>query len=671
MGATRAHSPSPDHAHGAATNRTDESRVDSGLGGRLERPIQHPTGVRKSFSPFPFGPHDRRGKTREYSSPANAAPCINKPTASLAVSAFQSVPLAAGRVIVSSSSAPPPAAFPPISASRAPAMSLSRPRRGREEEEEVEEEQGGGPAGGEGSTPAKRPRCSCPCCFRHQCSKDFYEGQIDILKKEMQCMSKGFIEERKVFQREMQEFYQNSQLQLQEQISEQNRSMELIREQLNTLISDIRTPGDHVPENSNLRTLPHQRKVRTCRLKFESKCCEDKYSGHVITADDGNPITVAIYDHDNKIIRNGPLSSLQVKIVVLDGEFNKENKEQWSRESFLNNIRVYGRTGKPPLLASELYVRLENGVANLCGIKFQDNVPSRKFRLGVMEADDRISETILEGISEPFTIKSGRGFSYRKDPHPSLSDPIYKLHKIQENGDRHRLLEKMHINQACKNISDHDWNTIVNHALSCKPGHRHYSYHIPAKDATMFFNSLYKIVGAEFNGKYTSYEELNDTQKGLVEVSKKKAYDNLKLVQYEGKNSVHEHQVIFGDKGNNYLPGLSSMPQSPSPLTRFHDGISPHGEVSESAPAQESPRPRQRWAKIVTVVTTLRFLNKKPQACPGEVSPTPTPTPETGFGMTYLSDNLMLGADIEMGPIPLIESSPWMTEWPLNFYEWE
>lgn len=69
-------------------------------------------------------------------------------------------------------------------------------------------------------------------------SRDFFEGQIEILKKEMQCMSKGFIEERKVFQREMQEFYQNCQLQLKEQIREQNRRVEqVIREQFNTLIS--------------------------------------------------------------------------------------------------------------------------------------------------------------------------------------------------------------------------------------------------------------------------------------------------------------------------------------------------------------------------------------------------------------------------------------------------
>jgi len=69
-------------------------------------------------------------------------------------------------------------------------------------------------------------------------TKEFYEAQIEILKKEMQCMSKGFIEERKSFEREMQRFYQDSQLQLKEQISEQHRRMEqLFREQFNTLIS--------------------------------------------------------------------------------------------------------------------------------------------------------------------------------------------------------------------------------------------------------------------------------------------------------------------------------------------------------------------------------------------------------------------------------------------------
>jgi len=67
------------------------------------------------------------------------------------------------------------------------------------------------------------------------------------------------------------------------------------------------------------------------------------------------------------------------------------------------------------LFANELYLRLENGVVPLCGVKFQDNssfVPSKKFKLGAMADDDNISEKILEGISESFAVKDGHG--YRK-----------------------------------------------------------------------------------------------------------------------------------------------------------------------------------------------------------------------------------------------------------------
>ena len=87
-----------------------------------------------------------------------------------------------------------------------------------------------------------------------------------------------------------------------------------------------------------------------------------------MTADDGSPIKVAIYDQKNRIITNGPLSSVLVKIVALDGEFNKENKERWSENSFKTSI-VHCRPGRQPLFANELYLRLENGVADLCGIK--------------------------------------------------------------------------------------------------------------------------------------------------------------------------------------------------------------------------------------------------------------------------------------------------------------
>jgi hypothetical protein len=95
------------------------------------------------------------------------------------------------------------------------------------------------------------------------------------------------------------------------------------------------------------------------------------------------------------------------------------------------------------------------------------------------------------------------------------------------------------------------------------------------------------------------------------------------------------------------------------------DDISPQGEVLESAPAQESPRPRQRWAKIMTVVT---ILNKKPQATPPEISQ--TPSTESCFGMTYVPDNLLVEADIEMCPTPMTGSSSGMVELPYELWDW-
>jgi hypothetical protein len=65
------------------------------------------------------------------------------------------------------------------------------------------------------------------------------------------------------------------------------------------------------------------------------------------------------------------------------------------------------------LLSGNLYFRLQGGVCYLSRAKFQDNssfVPSKKFKLGVMADDERISERIQEGITESFAVMDIRGF---------------------------------------------------------------------------------------------------------------------------------------------------------------------------------------------------------------------------------------------------------------------
>lgn len=329
-----------------------------------------------------------------------------------------------------------------------------------------------------------------------------------MLKKEMECISKGFMEERKILQKQMQEFYQSSQLRIHELITEQGRWMQechknsrLIWEQFNNQLSKMGKSGDHVQQYNNPRTCSDEGELRKYRMKFQNKCCDTQYSRQDIMADDAQPLKVAIYDCDNRIITEGPLSSIKVKVVVLHGEFNTDHKEHWKREYFHEKM-ISSRPGKPQLLSEDLYPRLEGGVANIYGVKFQDNssfVPSKRFRLGVMAADDSMSEKIQEGVSESFAVRDRRGLSTKKNPYPSSRDPVYKLSGIAMKGDRHKLLERHGIKQVedllrlySKNpeglreifgkISDHDWDKIINHARKCSQVAQIYSSSIQEKN---------------------------------------------------------------------------------------------------------------------------------------------------------------------------------------------
>ncbi|VAH13058.1 unnamed protein product [Triticum turgidum subsp. durum] len=462
-------------------------------------------------------------------------------------------------------------------------MSHSRPRR------DWEEDHGG--AGGEdrrGSPQAKRPRgcCSCSCCRE---KKDFYESQNEILKKEMECMSKGFVEERKTLQKEMQQFYQSSQLQLHELITEQGRRMQechknfrLIWEQLNNQLSKIENSGDHVQQYSNPRTCSDEGEHRKYRMKFENKCCDTQYSRQDIMADDDHPLKVAIYDCDNRIITEGPLSSIQVKVVVLHGEFNNDHKEHWKREYFHEKM-ISSRPGKPPLLSEDLYPRLEGGMANIYGVKFQDNssfVPSKRFRLGVMAADDSMSEKIQEGISESFAVRDRRGLSTKKNPNPSSRDPVYKLSGIAMKGDRHKLLERHGIKQVAdllrlhsKNpeglreifgkISDHDWDKIINHARKCNQVAQIYS---------------------------TSIQE---------------------------NNVPHEHEPFSKTNDSSYLKGPCSMQPSPTPQKQI-DAQVHHQQIASSynGPSSGTSSENALQASCLAAAPGLTFMRSDQHVMP-------------------------------------------------------
>ncbi|CAL4923568.1 unnamed protein product [Urochloa decumbens] len=323
--------------------------------------------------------------------------------------------------------------------------------------------------GGEGSRPspvAKRPRGSC--CF------DNTQIQLEDIRNMLQWQKEMFAS----VHRENKE------------LREKNQEL---HEKVTFLMTEITRLGGYLRQSPAPRMSSDQNYTTPLQLSSVNSCSNIMYSMRKIEADDHNLLKVAIHDHNNEIIKCEPFSFMRVHIVAIHGDFDDDHEGQWTKEYFKSKI-VNARPGKN-LLSGNLYIRLQDGVGYLNGAKFLDNssfVPSKRFRLGVMVADERISERILEGITNSFAVKDIRGFSTKKSSNPSPQDAVYKLNRIGMNGDRHKLLEQKGIKtvedllcsynkspedlrESMGKISDKDWDMIISHAQRCKTGPLNYS----------------------------------------------------------------------------------------------------------------------------------------------------------------------------------------------------
>lgn len=127
----------------------------------------------------------------------------------------------------------------------------------------------------------------------------------------------------------------------------------------------------------------------------------------------GAAIHVVLLDADTGLaITTGPESLAKLDVVVLEGDFNREDGEGWTAEDFENNI-VKEREGKGPLLTGDLQVSLKGGVGTLGDLTFTDNsswIRSRKFRLGLKLAPGSCEAVrIREARTEAFAVKDHRG----------------------------------------------------------------------------------------------------------------------------------------------------------------------------------------------------------------------------------------------------------------------
>jgi len=161
--------------------------------------------------------------------------------------------------------------------------------------------------------------------------------------------------------------------------------------------------------------LPLQLKTTSKRykLQFQGNLPQTLFTGNRVEAENKQPLRLVLTDAaTNQTVTSGPLSSMKVELLVLDGDFNADERLEHTEKEFSESV-VFEREGKRPLLSGEVIIVLEKGTASIRDISFTDNsswIRSRKFRLGArMSRASSIEERVQEAVSNPFLVKDHRG----------------------------------------------------------------------------------------------------------------------------------------------------------------------------------------------------------------------------------------------------------------------
>ncbi|OWM62910.1 hypothetical protein CDL15_Pgr020204 [Punica granatum] len=357
----------------------------------------------------------------------------------------------------------------------------------------------------------------------------------------------------------------------------------VIRDEVDRAITNFH---DRPTERSLLNTVGTSEVERGLELRFIGNLASTIFTGSKIVAEDGNTIRLELFDaRTNRIVAMGPLSSIKIEILVLDGDFGCDGREDWTEKDFSANI-IREREGKRPLLNGEHFIILRGGVGYLAELAFTDNsswVRSRKFRLGARTVQKIPTEVrIKEARSETFVVKDHRGELYKKHHPPHLLDEVWRLEKISRDGTFHKRLTSHGIQtvkdflrlyetdpSALKNIlssgiPSKTWESIIEHANNCVvDDNNFYGYNQTLKKQGLLFNSVYKVVAATFDGQfYSPLDKLTSHQKVLVQNMKKQAFNNLHhLFPIDALSTIAPPRSLSNFQMEPSLPGTNPLLQ--------------------------------------------------------------------------------------------------------------
>ncbi|CAI5467904.1 unnamed protein product [Closterium sp. Yama58-4] len=317
------------------------------------------------------------------------------------------------------------------------------------------------------------------------------------------------------------------------------------------------------------KRLPANGVKRDLRLQFRNKLALPLFTGGKVEGEGNEPIRVFLQDGETgAVVTTGPEANLKLEVVVLEGDFSRDDEDDWLPGEF-DQFLVKERDGKRPLLTGETFVVLKDGLGVMGEITFTDNsswIRSRKFRLGVRVLPGQVGESrVREGKTEAFTVKDHRGELYKKHYPPALTDEVWRLDRIGKDGAFHKRLNQAGIftvedflrlvvmdPQKLRNIlgsgmSNKMWENTVEHAKTCVlNGKLHVYYADDKQNIGVIFNNIFQLMGLIADSQYMSVDLLSESEKIYVDKLVKVAYENWEnVVEYDGEALIGVKPSVY------------------------------------------------------------------------------------------------------------------------------
>ncbi|KMT14294.1 hypothetical protein BVRB_4g076470 [Beta vulgaris subsp. vulgaris] len=164
-----------------------------------------------------------------------------------------------------------------------------------------------------------------------------------------------------------------------------------------------------LPNSSSLLHQAESSASRSLELQFTGNIPDTMLTMDKIE-DEGASLEVELLE-SGKRVEIGPESSMKIKIDVLDGDFDIEDRDDWTEEDYTNNIARPRKT-KGALLKGKCEIVMSRGVASVSHIAFTDNSKSMRngtFRLGVKVVKGLPPGVVVKAaVSESFVVKERR-----------------------------------------------------------------------------------------------------------------------------------------------------------------------------------------------------------------------------------------------------------------------